>query len=218
MTQQLVDKYRAGRVFGGGLKIKTTIDPEIQARPRTAVAGRLAGVGPNASLVAIENKTGEVKAMVGGSDFDSRPFNLATNGHRQPGSSFKPFILRARARGRDRPEQRLGIATEGAAVPGAKGTSCSRSPTTRTRTSVRPRCGPPRRPPTTRCSPSSGLKVKPKRVARLANDMGIRTELSTNPAMLLGGLEEGVTPLEMAYAYPTIANEGERRVGLAGAG
>ncbi len=55
-----------------------------------------------------------------------------------------------------------------------------------------------------------GMEVKPKRVARLANEMGIRTELSTNPAMILGGLEEGVTPLEMAYAYSTIANEGVR--------
>ena len=43
--------------------------------------------------MAIENKTGEVKAMVGGTDFEKKPFNLATNGHRQPGSAFKPFIL-----------------------------------------------------------------------------------------------------------------------------
>ena len=49
--------------------------------------------GPDAALVAIKNSTGEVRAMVGGSDFNARPFNLATNGHRQPGSSFKPFIL-----------------------------------------------------------------------------------------------------------------------------
>ena len=55
-----------------------------------------------------------------------------------------------------------------------------------------------------------GMKVKPKRVARIARRMGIRTELSTNPAMTLGGLEEGVTPLEMAYAYSTLANEGIR--------
>ena len=40
--------------------------------------------------------------------------------------------------------------------------------------------------------------------------MGIRTKLSTNPAMTLGGLKEGVTPLEMAYAYSTIANHGLR--------
>ena len=50
--------------------------------------------------------------MVGGEDFDARPFNLATNGHRQPGSAFKPFILAARARGRRRPEQHLGVAAE----------------------------------------------------------------------------------------------------------
>src|SRR5918997_3696973 len=54
------------------------------------------------------------------------------------------------------------------------------------------------------------MEVKPRRVARMARRMGIRTELSTNPAMLLGGLEQGVTPLEMAYAYSTLANEGNR--------
>ena len=56
-----------------------------------------------------------------------------------------------------------------------------------------------------------GLKVGTKRIARLARRMGIRTKLSTNPAMTLGGLKEGVTPLEMAYAYSTIANEGVPR-------
>jgi penicillin-binding protein 1A len=93
VTQQLVDRYGAGRVFGGGLKITTSIDVEFQKQAEQAISSRLSGVGPSASLVAIDNKTGEVKAMVGGSNFDQRPFNLATNGHRQPGSSFKPFIL-----------------------------------------------------------------------------------------------------------------------------
>ena len=49
--------------------------------------------GPRASLVALDNDTGEVLAMVGGDDYATRPFNLATQGQRQPGSSFKPFIL-----------------------------------------------------------------------------------------------------------------------------
>ena len=94
VTQQLVDRYNAGRVFGGGLRIRTTLDRELQSRAREAIVNRLGGPGgPTASLVAIENRTGEVKAMVGGSDFVERPFNLATNGHRQPGSAFKPFIL-----------------------------------------------------------------------------------------------------------------------------
>jgi penicillin-binding protein 1A len=55
-----------------------------------------------------------------------------------------------------------------------------------------------------------GLKTGPKRIAHLAEKMGIRTKLSTNPSMTLGGLKEGVTPLEMAYAYSTIANDGVR--------
>ena len=43
--------------------------------------------------MAIENKTGEVRAMVGGDDYNTSPFNLATQGQRQPGSAFKPFVL-----------------------------------------------------------------------------------------------------------------------------
>ena len=210
MTQQLVDRYRPGRVFGGGLKIKTTIDPEMQAAAENAVAGRLAGVGPDASLVAIENRTGEVKAMVGGSSFNARPFNLATNGHRQPGSSFKPFILlRALADGIDpnsvwasQPKQLPFRGEKGPELfkvsnyeDSYLGSSSLWSATATSDNSV---------------FAELGMEVKPKRVARLANRMGIRTELSTNPAMLLGGLEQGVTPLEMAYAYSTIANEGKR--------
>src|SRR3954447_15822029 len=72
LTQQLVDRYRPGTVFGGGLKIKTTLDPELQAAAENAISRRLSGIGPDSALVAIENKTGEVKAMVGGSDYAAR--------------------------------------------------------------------------------------------------------------------------------------------------
>jgi penicillin-binding protein 1A len=210
LTQQLVDRYGAGLVFGGGLKVKTTIDPELQAAAEGAIAGRLAGVGPSASLVAIENKTGEVKAMVGGTDFDARPFNLATNGHRQPGSAFKPFVLvRALADGID-PNSTWASQPKELPFRGEKGPELFEvsnyedsylgvaslwSATSTSDNSV---------------FAELGMEVGPKRVARLANTMGIRTELSTNPAMLLGGLEQGVTPLEMAYAYSTLANEGRR--------
>src|SRR5215213_9112036 len=93
MTEHLLELYRPAKVFAGGLKVKTTIDPELQQAAESAIVGRLGGVGPDAALVAIKNSTGEVRAMVGGSDFNARPFNLATNGHRQPGSAFKPFVL-----------------------------------------------------------------------------------------------------------------------------
>jgi penicillin-binding protein 1A len=209
VTGQLLDRYEPARVFSGGLQIKTTIDPELQAAAEQAIAGRLAGVGPSASLVAIDNDTGQVRAMVGGTDFDARPFNLASNGHRQPGSAIKPFILvRALADGVD-PNSSWASQPKEFPVPGSKrevfpvsnyedsylGTASLWSATVTSDNSV---------------FAELGLKVGTKRVARIARKMGIRTKLSTNPAMTLGGLEEGVTPLEMAYAYSTIANGGLR--------
>jgi penicillin-binding protein 1A len=215
LTQQLVDRYGTGRVFGGGLKVRTTIDPELQSAAENAIAGRLAGVGPTASLVAIENGTGEVKAMVGGTDFDAKPFNLATNGHRQPGSAFKPFILvRALADGVS-PDTVWASQEKIFPVPGSKrekfvvknyeesylGSASLWSATATSDNSV---------------FAELGIDVGTKRTARMARRMGIHTKLSTNPAMTLGGLEEGVTPLEMAYAYSTIANKGRRVSGSLG--
>ena len=210
MTEHLVRQYRPSVVFGGGLKVETTIDPELQSAAENAIAGRLAGIGPSASLVAIDNDTGEVKAMVGGTDFDTRPFNLAPNGHRQPGSAFKPFILvRALADGVDpnstwasQPKQFRFMGKKGPEIfkvsnyeDSYLGVASLWSATAASDNSV---------------FAELGMQVKPRRVARLAQRMGIKTKLSTNPAMLLGGLEEGVTALEMAYAYSTLANNGKR--------
>ena len=211
MTEHLLRIYPPGKVFAGGLKVRTTIDPELQQAAESAIVGRLSGVGPDAALVAIKNKTGEVRAMVGGSDYNARPFNLATNGHRQPGSAFKPFILaRALADGVDpnstwssQPKSLYSKNGRGQKVrfdvsnyeDSYLGAASLWSATATSDNSV---------------FAELGMKVKPRRVAALAQEMGIRTKLSTNPAMLLGGLKEGVTPLEMAYAYSTIANDGIR--------
>jgi penicillin-binding protein 1A len=209
VTQQLVDRYGAGRVFGGGLKISSSIDPELQTAAEQAISGRLAGVGPSASLVMIENKTGEVKAMVGGNDFEKTPFNLATNGHRQPGSAIKPFILAGALEDGIGPGSVWTSGQKTFRVPGSphehfivhnyensySGSTDLASALTRSDNSV---------------FAEVGLKVGTRKIARIAEKMGIRTPVSTNPAMTLGGLKEGVTPLEMAFAYSTIANHGKR--------
>jgi penicillin-binding protein 1A len=209
LTQQLVDRYRPGVVFGGGLKVKTTIDPELQAAAEQAISRRLTGVGPDASLVAIENKTGEVKAMVGGASFEERPFNLATNGHRQPGSAFKPFTLIAALQSGFGPDSTFTSQKKIFPVPGSKdekfvvnnyedqysGAASLRSATASSDNSV---------------YAELGLKVGTPKIARLAERMGLSTPVSTNPAMTLGGLKQGLTPLELAYAYTTIANKGVR--------
>jgi penicillin-binding protein 1A len=209
VTQQLVDKYRPGVVFGGGLKIRTTIDPSLQAAAEQAITGRLGSIGPASSLVAIENKTGAIKAMVGGTDFDEIPFNLAVNGHRQPGSSIKPFILiRALADGVS-PYDTFTSEPKSFPVPGSPGEHFNVANYEDSYAGVRTLAS------ALATSDNSvfaelGLKVGTKRVARIAERMGVSTPVSTNPAMTLGGLEEGVTPLEMAYAYSTIANKGRR--------
>jgi penicillin-binding protein 1A len=210
VTGQLLDRYTAAQVFSGGLQIKTTIDPELQSAAENAIAGRLAGIGPSASLVAIDNDTGEVRAMVGGPDFNARPFNLATNGHRQPGSAIKPFILaRALADGID-PNSTWASQPKEFPVRGSGGKEVF--PVANYEDSY---LGTASLWSATAASDNSvfaelGIKVGTRRIARLARRMGIRTKLSTNPAMTLGGLKEGVTPLEMAYAYSTIANHGYR--------
>ncbi|MEA2450177.1 MAG: penicillin-binding protein [Thermoleophilaceae bacterium] len=209
VTQQLVERFGSGRVFGGGMKIQSTIDPELQAAAEQAIQGRLAGIGPSASLVAIDNKTGEVRAMVGGDDFARKPFNLATNGHRQPGSSIKPFTLAAALSD--------GISLSSVWTSGPKefpvpGSKHERFVVHNFENSY---SGPITLENALIESDNSvfaevGLKEGTHKVARTAEQMGIRTKLSTNPAMVLGGLKEGVTPLEMAYAYSTIANGGKR--------
>ena len=210
VTQQLVDRYGAGQVFGGGLEITTTLDVPLQKAAEQAIFGRLNGVGPTASLVAIENKTGEVKAMVGGNNFDKRPFNLATNGHRQPGSAFKPFILAEALKSGIDPNQTF-TSKKKIFNQGKKNefvvnnyensyagiTNLARATATSDNSVYA----------------ELGLRVGTKRVKRMAEKLGIRTDISTNPAMVLGGLKEGVTPLEMAYAYSTIANHGKRVYG-----
>ncbi|HTE63786.1 MAG TPA: transglycosylase domain-containing protein, partial [Solirubrobacteraceae bacterium] len=99
VKQQVVDKLGGGqegarKAFEGGLTVQTTLDVRLQEAAQQAVDAWLPSKeGPRASLVAVDNHSGEVLAMVGGDDYATRPFNLATQGQRQPGSAFKPFVL-----------------------------------------------------------------------------------------------------------------------------
>ena len=95
MKQQLVDRYGAGRVFGGGLKRADDDRPRPPAdRARAAISKWLPDPdGPAAALVALDPRDGRVLAMVGGENYRESQFNLAVQGERQPGSSFKPFVL-----------------------------------------------------------------------------------------------------------------------------
>ena len=91
-----MQKYHTRGVYGGGLRVRTTIDLKLQKIARDAIAKVLPPeIGPTAALVTLDAHTGAVLAMVGGRNYHQSQFNLATQGERQPGSSFKPFVLAA---------------------------------------------------------------------------------------------------------------------------
>jgi penicillin-binding protein 1A len=212
VRQQVVDHFGAFRAFSGGLQITTSLDLDLQQAAQQAISQMLPpGSGlPTASLVAIDNRTGEVRAMVGGSDYAQQPFNLATQGQRQPGSTFKPFVLTAALESgisaesvwSSRPKQFPVPHTHGkeSFVVKNYGDEYSGSNTLAGATTVSDNS----------VFAEVGLKVGTHKIARVARRMGIRTPVSTNPAMTLGGLREGVTPLDMAHAYETFATGGKR--------
>jgi penicillin-binding protein 1A len=211
VTQQVIERYKAPLAFDGGLQIRTTLDLDMQRAAERAVDGYLPGPeGPTAALVAIENSTGEVRAMVGGRDYNASPFNLATQGERQPGSSFKAFDLAAALEDGYSPDSVWSSKMKIFNVHGPNGVEKfvvhnDEGAYTGSNTLTG----------ATAYSDNSifaevGLKIGTARIAHVAHRMGITTPISINPAMTIGGLNVGVTPLDMAHSYETIAHSGER--------
>jgi 1A family penicillin-binding protein len=113
VRKQLVQMFGWDRVYRAGLRVETTLDLDMQkaadaevaralaeiekrqARRRTRAADTTAEAALQAALIAIDPRTGEVRAMVGGRGFDASRFNRATQSRRQPGSAFKPFVYAA---------------------------------------------------------------------------------------------------------------------------
>jgi penicillin-binding protein 1A len=239
LRQQLVDKYGAGEAFGGGLEIKSTLDLELQQQVESIAESTVSGLGLDSSVVVLDNETAGVLAMVGGFDYEESAFNLATNGLRQPGSAFKPFTLvTALEQGHSTSEvyesapQSIPFKVKVHEKGGGNkivnelfepanyedsylGSASLATGTTYSDNSVYAQVG---------------MQAGPENVAETAARMGINTDLSTeneyapegrdfapyNPALILGGLTQGVSPLEMAHAYNTLEEDGNRITGTLG--
>ncbi|HEU4978564.1 MAG TPA: transglycosylase domain-containing protein [Solirubrobacteraceae bacterium] len=217
VRQQVVDRFGAQRAFEGGLKIRTTLDLDLQKAAQDAVAQELPDpAGPSAAIVAIDNRTGEVRAMVGGRNYDTTPFNLATQGQRQPGSSIKPFTLAAALEKGYSPSSIWPSRKRIFTVPHTHGREHFVVNNFES-TYVGERSLADGLTYSDNAVYSAvGIKVGTARIAHLAERMGIRTPVSTNYAMTLGGLREGVTPIDMAHAYETFAEHGVRTSGSLG--
>jgi penicillin-binding protein 1A len=206
VRKELAEQYGDRALYEGGLKIYTTLDPTLQEHAVAAVGKVVDPTAgdPSASLVSVEPTTGAVKAVVGGSDFEQVKFNLATQGKRQPGSSFKTFVLAEAIRQGISPEtgyesKDLSIDTGGEPYQVQNYNYVQRGPI-----SVRHATEQSDNTVFVQLALDLGLE----NVAALANSMGIESTIDTYPPMAIGGIGEGVTPFDMASSYSTLANGG----------
>jgi len=211
VKDELIKQYGARTVKLGGLIVHTTIDLDMQRKAREAIATQLGDAGPSSALVTINPKNGYILAMASTGDYADSKFNLAAQGERQPGSSFKTMaLMTALRRGVDPNatsytsvsptrinDPRFGAPFEIKTYGGTSGGTMSLfQATLRSDNSV---------------FIQLALDLGPENVADTAVDMGIkRRHVHGYPAESLGGLENGVSPLEMATAYATIASGGYR--------
>ena len=213
VKEQLIERYGVTTVRKGGLKVYTTIDLNLQREARTAMEGVLNESGdPSSAIVTIDPRNGYIRAMASTGSYGSNKFNYAAQGHRQPGSTAKIWVLMTALR--------KGI-----------------DPNTTTYNSHPLDLNTPYGPwKVSTYSHSYGgnmnlvqatlqsdntvfaqldLDVGPDAVRQTAYDMGVTTKLDGYPAEGLGGLSLGVSPLEMANAYATIADGGYRNKPIA---
>ena len=217
--QTLFDKYGSAKVYGGGLQVTTTLDLRLQRAAEEAVNANLPDTpeNPDASVVTIDNDTGEVLAMVGGRDWDKSKLNLATmpceGCGRQAGSAFKPFTLAAAL------QQDFSLtgaywqgpssititdptcATDGAAwtpVNAGDGEAGTFTLYTATEHSVN----------TVYAQLVTALDDGPSDVVDMAHTLGIRSNLDAYCSVTLGSV--AVNNLEMTNAYSTLAAHGMR--------
>lgn len=211
VTQLLINTYGADAVYKDGLKIYTTLDLDMQKAAEQAMkelptthTDKNKNKQPQGALVAIDPRTGFIKAMIGGRGTDQ--FNRAVLAERQPGSAFKPFVYLA--------------ALESGMTPA---TILEDSPITYKDWSPQNYDNKFRGKVSLRTALEHSLnviavkitqKIGPDKPLYYAQQMGISSLVlrgnvnDRNLAMSLGGLTKGITPLEMASAYGVLANRG----------
>jgi penicillin-binding protein 1A len=211
VQQELIDKYGINTVRNGGLKAYTTIDPELQERAQEAVESCSVCYpegGPAAGLASVNPANGEIVALASTEGYATEnQFNYAWQAHRQPGSSFKTFVLTTAIKQGIDPDSTYydGSSPMTLQIPGGGpdwevnnaepgGGVMSLDEATVHSVNV--------------IFAQLDLDVGPENVTETAEEMGIEAPLESVPAEGIGGLSYGVTPLEMADAYATLANGG----------
>ena len=208
IRRQLVAQFGEDRVLRGGLRVYSTYDPALQASAEQAIATRIDEIRKRraraselqGSLVALDPRSGDVLALVGGRDFARSSFNRATQARRQAGSAFKPIIYAAALergyapgsllRDLDRPIQ----AIEGPWLPA--GEHEEQEFTLRRALKLS----------SNRAAAQLLQQIGVSTAIYYAHRLGIESELPPVPSLALGTGE--VTLLELTSAYAAFANRG----------
>jgi penicillin-binding protein 1A len=213
VEQELIERYGINTVRNGGLKAYTTIDPELQADAEAAVASCsesgvcYGGGGPVTGLASVDPSTGAILALASTpGEEGEEEFNYAWQAHRQPGSSFKTYVLATAIKQGIDPKDTYysGTSPMTLEIPGGG---------TWTVNNDEPGGGVMSLEEATWNSinvvyAQLDLDVGPENVTETAHSMGIEAPLQSVPAEAIGGLAYGVTPLEQADGYATLASGG----------
>jgi penicillin-binding protein 1A len=202
VQDELIKRYGIATVRQGGLKVYTTLQPDLQAAAEQAIADHPVAYAANA-LVSTDTHTGQILAMASSQDYDTSQFNLAADGERQPGSSFKAFVLTAAVNmGMDPATTYYEGGSATLTPPGsepwtvASDASGSMNFYTATAQSVNGFFA------------RVGIDVGPDNFDDIAHKMGITSHLDGYYAEAIGGTNTCCTVLEMSNAYATLANGG----------
>ena len=216
VRDKLIEVYGAETVRSGGLQVYTTIVPRYQRLAEKAIRDTMnLPTDPAAALISISPRTGAIRAMT--AVIPNRPkneFNLLSQARRQPGSTFKTFVLTAAVEQGINPDSTYYVSAPftykvhpaGNCDDGSwwcvhtyandyYGWSSIRSATIRSDNTVYAQLT---------------LDVTPEKVAETARRMGVRSALDVNgayvPAIGLGSI--AISPLDLASAYSTLAARG----------
>ncbi len=188
-------------------KVHTTFVQEVQDAAEVAVRNglrRLGLPGLQAALVAIDPSNGSLLALVGGSDYQTTPFNRATRSHRQPGSAFKPFVYATALEQGLSPVSTIS-GLQQVAVQAPEGVWIPRDDRAKTHDTMT------LREALLESSNAAAVllqqRVGARPVIKLANDLGVPDQPDV-PSLALGsGL---VTPLDLTAAYAVFPGMGYR--------
>jgi penicillin-binding protein 1A len=207
---ELIRRYGRRVVAQGGLKVYTTINLRFQEVAREAIQAHVGYPGaPSAALATVDPANGHILAMASSATYGPTVFNYAAQAHRQPGSTFKVIDLMAAVREGVDPNTTTYVSRH--LAPGW----LPQAPTWDVQTDSHSYSG---SMSLTSALPASdntvfaqlGADLGPEKVRQAAYDMGITSHLDAYYAEAIGGLRYGVSPLEMANAYATVADGGWR--------